>query len=60
MSISSDTSECAICLEDKEGFIAHLNSGFSYHYSCVQSWIKKRIIYEKVVVYAMMILKYYI
>ena len=42
MSISSDTSECAICLEEKEGFIAHLSCGHSYHYSCVQSWIKKK------------------
>lgn len=47
MSISSETSECAICLEDKEGFIAHLSCGHSYHYSCVQSWIKKKNNYRK-------------
>ena len=42
MSISSETSECAICLEEKEGFIAQLSCGHTYHYSCVQSWIKKK------------------
>ena len=42
MSISSDTSECAICLEEKEGFIAHLSCGHSYHYDCIKEWAYDR------------------
>ena len=39
MSLSRKVSECAICLEDKNGFIAKLDCGHTYHYSCVQNWI---------------------
>lgn len=42
VSLSSDISECAICLEEKEGFIATLSCGHEYHYKCVQNWIKKK------------------
>ena len=47
MSISSDSSECAICLDEKDGFIAKLSCGHTYHYSCVQSWIKKKNNYRR-------------
>lgn len=47
MSVSSDTSECAICLEEKTGFIAKLSCGHTYHYSCVQSWIEKKNNFRK-------------
>ena len=59
MSVSSDTSntsnssnisnisECAICLEEKTGFVAKIDCGHIYHYSCVQSWINKKKNYKK-------------
>ena len=42
VSVSSEESLCAICLEEKTGFIAQLSCGHTYHYSCAQSWIKKK------------------
>ena len=42
MSSSSILSECAICLDDKTGFIAKLNCGHTYHYYCVQNWIRQK------------------
>ena len=41
MSSSSLDLECIICLEKKEGFIAHLSCGHTYHYKCIQEWQKK-------------------
>ena len=41
-SVSSEESLCAICLGEKTGFIAQLSCGHTYHYSCAQSWIKKK------------------
>jgi len=41
MSSSSLDSECLICLENKDGFIAHLSCGHSYHYKCIKQWQKK-------------------
>jgi hypothetical protein len=43
----SDISECAICLEEKTGFVAKIDCGHIYHYSCVQSWINKKKNYKK-------------
>ena len=65
MSVSSDTSnssnisECAICLEEKTGFVAKIDCGHIYHYSCVQSWINKKKIIKNVVVYVKQIPRLY-
>ena len=42
MRSSSETSDCAICLENKVGLIAELSCGHIYHYRCIEEWVNKK------------------
>ena len=42
MRSSSEASDCAICLDSKQGTIAVLSCGHTYHYKCVEEWVNKK------------------